>query len=129
MLLIDMVGMLVTLFLTGLRYPQYVLLATLIHDLANIMAVFLLKRQIQSIVSAGAFGIAVTSSDSGSPAFWILILGPLANYLAASAAGGISFERTANLLNPFAKLRRPFAVINLRLAVFSLLYGLYNWWQ
>jgi hypothetical protein len=81
-----------------------------------------LHGQIGYIVAAGAFGtIAVTNHNSSVIGIIILFSGALANYIASSILGGIAFESTTNLLNPLARLKYPFAVVNFRLCILSCL--------
>lgn len=115
MLGIDLIGLLATICLIGVRYPHYVILATCIHEFACIIVAVFLHVQIDSIVAAGAFG-TLTVSNMG---FLILYSGSLVNYMISSIWGGIAFEPTTNLINPWAYLKSPFAVVNFRLCILS----------
>ena len=122
MLGIDLIGLLATICLVGVRYPHYVLLATCIHELGSIFVAVFLHGQIDYIVAAGAFGtMAVSNYNSSIIGILILFSGSLANYIISSILGGIGFESTANLINPWARLKFPFAVINFRLCIISCL--------
>ncbi len=122
MLGIDLIGLLATVLLVGIRYPHYVLLATSIHECGCILVAVFLHGQIDYILAAGAFG-TVTMSNYSSGIIGILILfsGSVANYVMSSIFGGIGFEPTTNLLNPLACLKAPFAVVNFRLCILSTL--------
>lgn len=127
MLTIDLVGLLSTIFVVGLRYPHYVLLATLIHELGRIFAVIVAHGELNYIVTAGAFGtMSFHHYNSGIVGFLLLYSGSLANYMISSIAGGIAFEPTKCLLNPLASLRSPFSVINFRLCVISCLVQIWK---
>ena len=127
MLMIDLVGIIFTICLVGLRYPHYVLCAVVIHDLGRVLMTLFLHGHLETIVAAGAFGATVvTGVKSGVPALLILFGGAIANYAASATAGGIEYERTRHILNPLARIKHPFAVINLRLAMVSLVVTL---WQ
>jgi len=122
MLGIDLVGLLATIFLVGLRYPHYVLLAACIHEFGRIFVAVFLHTHIDYIVAAGAFGTMTVSNYNSSPIGIIIISSaPLANYMICSLVGGIAFEPTKNLLNPLVSLKSPFAVINFRFCIVSCL--------
>lgn len=125
MLTIDIVGLLLTIIFIGLRYPHYVVFAAVIHELGRIIMVLFLHGNIESVVAAGIFGSTVANNFKEGSMYWLVIFnGPLANYIVSATAGGIEFEKTAHLINPFKKLAYPFAVINLRFAIISLLINL-----
>ncbi len=127
MVAIDMIGLILTICLVGVRYPHLVLLAALIHEFGRIVIAIILHGHIESVIAAGAFGSTIVSHQQGSLISALIIFGgPLANYIVSSTAGGIEFERTAALLNSGACLKHPFAVVNLRLALVSVLV---NIWQ
>ncbi|MBC8016856.1 MAG: hypothetical protein H7X79_14115 [Sporomusaceae bacterium] len=122
MLAIDLVGLLATILLVGLRYPHYVLAAIGIHEFGRIFTVIFLHAHVDSITTAGVFGtMAVSHYNSEILGIVILFSGSLANYITSSIVGGIAFESTANLLNPLVNLRSPFAVVNFRLCIISFL--------
>ena len=122
MLGIDLIGLLATIFLVGLRYPHYVLFAACIHEFGRIFVAVFLHSHIDYIVAAGAFGtMAVSNYNAGAIGMLLKFSGPLANYIVCSIFGGIVFEPTKNLLKPLVKLKSPFAVINFRLCIISCL--------
>lgn len=119
---IDLIGLLATIFLVGLRYPHYVLAAICIHEFGRIFVVIFLHAHIDYIIAAGVFGtMAVSHYDSGAIGMLLIFSGSLANYIVSSIVGGIAFEPTANLLNPLVNLKSPFAVVNFRLCIISCL--------
>lgn len=126
MLTIDIIGLSLSIFLIGLRYPHYVIAAALFHDIGMILMVLFFNGQVETVVTAGAFSsIAVTKLDAIRSVV-IAFSGPLVNYTFSALIGGTEFEKTANIFNPFARLRHPFAIINLRLAFLSFVVTL---WQ
>lgn len=127
MLGIDLIGLLATILLIGMRYPHYVLLAACIHECGCILVAIFLHGQIEYILAAGAFStMAISNHHSGIIGILILFSGSIANYLISFIGGGIGFEPTANLVNPLAYLKLPFAVINLRLCILSCLIQLWK---
>lgn len=126
MVSIDFIGLFLTVFLIGVRYPHYVLIAATIHEFGRIMMALFLHGKIDAILAAGAFG-TTTVSDYNSSIVVILIMlsGPLANYIIGATAG-FRNESMLNLINPSAVLASPFSVINFRLALLSLIV---NAWQ
>ncbi|MPM36981.1 hypothetical protein SDC9_83585 [bioreactor metagenome] len=83
--------------------------------------------QIDFIMSAGAFSSATVNNQSDwSLAALIILSGPLANYIFCASSGGIDQENFSSIANPAAKLTNPFAVVNLRFAVISVLTSLWN---
>lgn len=125
MVAIDFIGLLITILLIGLRYPHYVLMAALVHELGKILMIMFVHGHIDTIIAAGAFGNTVVSNYNNNGILDALIVfsGPLANYIVSSTAGGVEFEKTVNLISPAASLKSPFAVINLRLAIISFLFN------
>jgi len=127
MLGIDLIGLLATIFLVGLRYPHYVLFAACIHEFGRIFVAVFLHTHIDYIIAAGAFGtMAVSNYNLGAIGMVLIFSGSLANYIACSIVGGIAFEPTKNLLNPLVNLKSPFAVINFRLCILSCLVLLWK---
>ena len=127
MVAIDFIGLTLTIFLAGLRYPHYVISAVCVQELGRFLMIIFLHGHIESIIAAGAFGaMTVTNYNSGVISLLIIFSGPLANFIVSSTAGGVEFEKTTHLLNPVARLKYPFAVVNLRLALISVLV---NVWQ
>ncbi|MDR3564107.1 MAG: hypothetical protein P4N59_22080 [Negativicutes bacterium] len=127
MLAVDIVGVVITICLVGLRYPQHVLGAALIHDLGQLLMTLFLRGHIVSVVAAGAFGSTVaTGVKSGMASTFLLFSGSIANYIVSATVGGVEYEKTARLLNPLSPVKHPFAVVNFRLAVVSFLVNL---WQ
>lgn len=126
MLSIDLIGLMLTVLIVGVRYPHYVIVAAMIHELGRILMALFLHGEIEVILAAGAFGTTTVSNYSSSLTVVLIMLsGPLANYIIGAAAG-IQNDRMANLINSSAVLASPFAVINFRLAVMSILVSL---WQ
>lgn len=119
MIAIDIVGLVISTCCIGLRYPHLAICAGLIGDSARVLMTVILHGNVETLVSAGAFSIAITNFTGGLPVLLILASGPLANYIASSAFGGFQSEKLQNLIDPTAPVRHPFAVINARLALFS----------
>jgi hypothetical protein len=125
MLTVDFIGLLFTVVIIGFRYPQYVVLATAVHELGRIIMILFLHGNIDSVIAAGIFGATTANNLKGSSMNLLIIFsGPIANYIVSSTTSGIEFEKTAHLFNPLAKLQHPFAVVNLRLAILSLLINI-----
>lgn len=122
MLAIDVIGIIFTILITGIRYPHYVILAVIIHHFAQLFTVFLLHGTLNGVIAAGAFNSVIVSELSHKYyKLIILFSGSITSYLVSTIIGGVEFEPTSLLICPWAKLRYPFAVINLRLAVISFL--------
>lgn len=124
MLAIDMVGLVISIIIVGIRYPHYALAAALINTTGQIVMAVLLAANIEKIVTAGAFSSAAVTNLSGLPSLLFAVSGPLANFLVSKAAGGIEFVSNAQLVNPSAVLKQPLAVTNLRFAVISLVLSI-----
>lgn len=124
MLAIDFVGLVTTACIVGVRYPQYVVAAALVHEIGQLTMALFLHGKIDLIVAAGAFSIAQVSNIGFYNSLLVVFSGALANYIMAAAFGGVNRESSASLFNPFSKLRFPFAVINLRLALLSLIVNI-----
>lgn len=129
MLSVDLIGLMFTIGLVGPRYPLHVLAAAAIHDLGRILVILFFHGRIEAIVAAGAFGTAVTSGLKGYPAIVAAFGGPLVSYLVSTGAGGVAWEKTANLVSPAAQVRYPFAVVNFRLAVLSTIASIWQLMQ
>lgn len=127
MLTVDIIGVIMTVLLVGLRYPLYVIIAGVIGDMGRLLMILCLHGHIQTIVEAGAFGVAHSGDvKSGIPALLVMFSGSMTNYLVSVATGGFGIEKNRKLMRPTARVQRPFAVINMRLAILSLAVNL---WQ
>jgi len=127
MLSIDLIGIIITGTFIGLRYPHIVLAAVFVHEMGKIITALFLQQHIENIIIAGVFGKTVVSQiGAGVKDTLVAFSGPLTNYIVSTIAGGFEYERTAHLLNPFAKLKYPFAVVNMRLAVASLIFNIFQ---
>ncbi|QJW48103.1 hypothetical protein HA075_21695 [bacterium BFN5] len=124
MVYIDLIGLVITILVIGIRYPHYGVAAVLIHEFGRVAMTVFLHGQVESVVTAGVFSTAVVSNSNFIMLALIGFAGPLTNFIICSTSGGIAFERTISLLDPRACLRNPFAVVNLRLALFSCLFNI-----
>lgn len=128
MVSIDLIGLVVTLGITGLRYPFYALAAAAIHEFGRLaMAVFLNSR-VETVMTAGAFSTTTVVNADLLTGALIAFSGALANFIICATSGGIAAERTRHIIDPRLKLRNPFAVVNLRLALFSCLFNIGQFW-
>jgi len=127
MLMVDIVGIIVTVCLVGLRYPLYVLCAMVINDLGRVLTTLFLHGKIQSIIAAGAFGSTTSAGiHSGAMTVFVIFSGAIANYIVSATAGGVAYEKTANILNPLSPVKHPFAIVNLRLALLTFLINMWH---
>lgn len=126
MLSVDLIGMLFTVCLVGPRYPLHVLAAAVIQDAGRILVILFFHGRIETVIAAGAFGTAVAGGLKGYSALVAAFAGPLVSYLVSAGAGGVEWEKTADLISPAARLRYPFAVVNFRLAIIAALVSV---WQ
>ncbi|MDD4601828.1 hypothetical protein SDC9_05854 [bioreactor metagenome] len=125
MLTIDFIGLFVTILAIGIRYPHYVVIAVFVHEIGRLLMSFMVNGQLNIISATGAFGTSgINEYDWAS--VLILLSGPLANYIFCAVTGGVYQEKVANIAIPSAKLMNPFAVINLRLAVVSIIVSLWS---
>lgn len=130
MIVIDYIGLIVTVVLIGVRYPLQALGALIIHEVGRIGAICFVQKPINLLLIGGAFG----EMSFREPLSWGYVLiaaaaGPLLNYLVGSLAGGIVWERLSALINSAAQLRQPTGVIQIRLAAISLLFSLQHYWR
>lgn len=127
MLNIDLLGLLFTVLLIGPRYGHYVILASALAEAGRVGMTLFLHAHVIGLDWAGLFGgLRVHDVRSSSQTALILFSGPLVNYIISACNGGISRDGLRQVLNPFAPLTLPFAVINFRLAVIAGLCGLFQ---
>ena len=124
MMAVDFIGILITAVIVGVRYPHYVLAATIWQQVGQSVMALFLHGKIESVLSAGAFSVMKVSQLNSYSSMLVLFSGAIANYILASAVGGVNQEASSALLNPFSRLKFPFAVINLRLALLTLVVNL-----
>lgn len=120
MITVDFVGLLLTSCIVGVRYPVQLVFAIVIHEAGRVVLALFFQGHIDAILVSGVF--SATSVSQLSEGFKLALVafgGPAANYVLSSTIGGVEWEKTKNLLNPFSLLRHPFAVINLRFATVS----------
>lgn len=123
---VDLVGILLTIPLVGLRYPHYVLFAAFIHDISRMLLTVLFNGNIDTVVAAGTFGSISIANPKGMITLLILFIGPAANFALSILYGGMAYERTKDIINPFVKPKNPLSVINFRFALISTLVTI---WQ
>ena len=120
MITVDFIGLFFTACLVGIRYPACVLLAIVAQEAGRILIALFFQGQIDNILVSGVFSATSVSQLPSSVKLCLVSFGgPLANYVICAAIGGVEWEKTRDLLNPFSMLRHPVAVINLRFAVAS----------
>ena len=124
MMAVDMVGLIISIIMVGIRYPHYALAAAAINTCGQILMAILLAANIEKIVTAGAFSSASITNLMELQRLLFVFSGPVANFLVSKAAGGIQFVSNAQLINPSAVLKQPLAVTNLRFAVISLVLSI-----
>ncbi|MDF2572197.1 MAG: hypothetical protein K0R55_3801 [Sporomusa sp.] len=124
MVAVDVVGLIISIVLVGIRYPHYALVAALANAVGQVLMVVFLLGNIEKIVTAGAFSSADITNLSQFKALLFAASGPFTNFIISKIAGGIEFVSTAHLVNPAAMLKYPLAVINLRFAVISSLLSI-----
>lgn len=124
MLVVDVIGLIISISLVSIRYPHYALFAALANALGQIVMAVFLAANIEKIVTAGAFSSSAITNLSGFKTILFMVSGSLTNFIISKAAGGIEFVSTAKILNPAAILKHPLAVINLRFAVVSLVLSM-----
>lgn len=127
MIVIDAIGLFVTICFIGLRYPHYVLIACLINQFGQIVATLFLHLHIEGILASGVFTNMQVTGATGALIFLLALSGTFLNYAVGAAVTGFEFEPTAHLIKPFARLRSPFAVINLRFAVVMLCVQIFHY--
>lgn len=120
---VDLVGLLVSICLLGIRYPHYVILAALINFFGFCLGAFLLPDGLETIIVSGIFSTAEkeTAFTTKTVLFAVALF---ANYAAARLSGLPALKNAASFCSPFAVLDNPFSVINLRFAAAFLLYNL-----
>lgn len=128
MVSIDLIGLAVTLGIIGLRYPLYALAAAAIHEFGRLAMTVFLSGQVEAVVAAGAFSTTTVSDTDLITAALIAFGGPLANFIIGATSGGLLSERTEHVIDPRSTLRNPFAVVNFRLALFSCLFNIGQFW-
>lgn len=127
MLALDIIGLVITILLVGPRYAHYVLIAAGIGELGRIMALLYVNARLDAVVAGGIFsGIDMQGVNAKLPILFVYFSGPLVNYFVGMAFGGLEKEKFVSLYNPFAVVRQPFAITNIRLAILS---AVYNGWQ
>ncbi|SDD37279.1 hypothetical protein SPACI_028920 [Sporomusa acidovorans DSM 3132] len=124
MLAIDIVGLLISICLVSIRYPHYAFMAAMVNVLGQIITAVLFTGNVEKFITAGVFSSAEVTNLGGLKTILFTFSGPITNFLLSKMAGGVEFVSTANIVNPFAVLKHPLAVINLRFAVVSFLLGL-----
>ena len=126
MISIDVIGLIISIVLVSIRYPHHALAAAVANALGQVTIAAFFAGDIEKIVTAGAFSSVAITNLSQFKSVIFVISGPLTNFIISRIAGGIEFVSTAHLLNPAVVLKHPFAVINLRFAVISLILSIFQ---
>lgn len=127
MVFIDVIGLLISLGLVGIRYPHWGILASFINILGLLLSGVVFHEQINYVVAAGAFSIGVFNQEhSLLLAYFLQFSGIWANFLVMHLAGGVRIEKTMVFMDPTCELKAPIAVINMRMAVLAILFNFWN---
>lgn len=126
MLIIDIIGLVFTVLLVGPQYLHYIVAAVVVGEAGRLLMLLYVGAQLETMVAGGVFDSITAHGAVGIRLLLIYFGGVLFNYFIGMACGGIEQEKLINVLNPFALVKQPFAVINIRLAILS---GIYNGWQ
>lgn len=130
MLQIDIIGLIITIFFLGPQNILYIVLAIIVHELGRILSLLLLMPQLELMVTGGVLNIMIFKVPEPFIFSLLTILaGPFFCFLMGLICKGMNFRNFGfrqlnNLLNPFIKLKKPWAIINLRLALFSAIISL-----
>ncbi|MEG6585668.1 hypothetical protein [Dendrosporobacter sp. 1207_IL3150] len=124
MVSIDFIGLIITTIAISLRYPHYGIAAMVIHEFGRIAMAVFLQSDVQMLTAAGVFSSATVTATSVVTTLLISFSGPLANFIIGSITGGVGLEQTRKVFDPRSRLNNPFAVVNLRLALFSCLFNI-----
>jgi len=126
MVAIDIIGLILTVLLMGPRYAHYILAAVVIGEVGRILMTLYVNAQLDALVAGGIMNGITFHGATGISLLLIYFGGVIFNYFIGMACGGIEREKLTHVLNPFAVVKQPFAVVNIRLAILS---GIYNGWQ
>ena len=129
MIFLDVLGFITSICLAGIRYPQLVILAGCINTAGILLTGAVFHEQINYVIAAGAFSVGVFSKENtGFLNHLLSFSGVFANYIIMSIGHGIEKESTLHLLNPVAQLHAPLSVINMRVAIISFVFNLWNFY-
>ncbi|MDL2281107.1 hypothetical protein LJC10_04540 [Selenomonadales bacterium OttesenSCG-928-I06] len=123
---IDLVILIITICLLGIRYPHYVLIAAFINLFGYLLAAIIFSTKVNLIVFGGIFNSFSFSNLSFIETAGLFLSGPFLNFLIASVLNDKP-EKTQQSLAfviPYATLRNPLKTINMRFAFVTFLYNI-----
>jgi len=128
---IDLVGLLLTIILTGPLYFIYTLIAVIMQELIRTVTALLVCGSLRDILLGGVLGAVILPASGQEWQSLVTLTGPLVCLLLALLCGfSLRKHGFRQLVNPFVRLQKPFATVQLRFAFLSLavsLWQLLNW--
>lgn len=113
---IDLVGLIVTILITGPLLAGQIVLAALVQELGRLIVALAAGGHVQSMMAGGVFGrTGVTGLSPAVP----LLAGPFVLLLVGALSAGPSAWSQPAFWLPWARTDRPFAAACCRLAILS----------
>jgi len=121
-ILLDWFGIIVSSLLLGPFYVFYIFLLSILQETARLIVALAVNAQIDKVFIGGIFGFVSFQGINldDSQGIMILLAGPLICFLIYWLAGGIGKGPKGALFNPLLRVRKPLAMISLRLGILSL---------
>ncbi|WP_422443845.1 hypothetical protein [Thermoanaerobacterium sp. DL9XJH110] len=120
-MLIDIIGILLTILIISPRYWNIVFLISCADLLFSVCISLVLQSRITEVIAGGIFS-SITWPGGKS---FLTILGPLFLLTIGLGLAGPKEIPWLDLINPLAGFRKPWPVIMIKLAVFRMLVFLY----
>lgn len=130
MLQLDLIGLVLTIFVLGPQNILYTVLAILVHELGKIIALTFLTPQVETVVTGGILNTTIfKTAEPVLVSLVVTLAGPFFCLFMGLMFLGVNFKsfspkQLGKLFNPFIRLERPWAAINLRLAFLSALISI-----
>lgn len=123
MILLDLVGLAISGILLGPGYIAYVFLLSILQEGARLLVALAVNAEIDRVFISGIFGFTSFKgvSINDSRGIMILLAGPIVSLIICRLAGGIGKNPRGALFNPLLRVKKPLAMVSLRLGLLSLI--------
>lgn len=121
MILLDWFGIIVSSFFLGPLYIVYIFILSVLQETVRVMVALAVNARIEKVLIGGLFSFTSFKGIDLADGYGAMVLlsGPLFCFLIYLLAGGIGKNQKNLLLNPLVKVKKPLAMVSLRLALVS----------
>ncbi len=119
MILLDFVGLFLSIVFLGPFYLFYIIFVAFIQEIVRILTILFLHGDIYHVLFGGIFGNTLGVLSGNEQYVLVALSGPAICMLMGMISGGLKREHRKQFFNPFTRVSDPLGVISLRLGLVS----------